>query len=71
MLGVTTLGDAFYHESKQFINLYAPVTPSQKFENAVADLIALAADKGMRGHHLDMLINKIDDIRLLMDMYGN
>jgi len=40
-------------------------------ENAVADLIALAADKGMRGHKLDKLINKIDDINQLMDMYDN
>jgi len=31
-------------------------------DNAVADLIALAADKGMRGNKLDKLINKINDV---------
>ena len=40
-------------------------------DNDVADLIALAADKGMRGIFLDKLINKIDVINQLMDMYDN
>jgi len=40
-------------------------------DNAVADLIVLAADKRMRGNYFDKLINKIDDINQLMDMYDN
>jgi len=40
-------------------------------DNVVADLIALAAGKGMRGQKLDKLINKIDDINQLMNMYDN
>jgi len=40
-------------------------------DNDVADLIALDADKGMRGIFLDKLINKIDVINQLMDMYDN
>jgi len=40
-------------------------------DNVVADLIALAADKEIRGHKLDKLNNEIDDINQLMDMYDN
>ena len=44
---------------------------STVIDNAVADFIALAAGKGMRGQKLDKLINKIDDINQLMNMYDN
>jgi len=51
---------------------YMPSSTAPKMiENAVANLITLAADKGMRGHKLDNLINKIDDINQLMNMYDN
>jgi len=40
-------------------------------DNVVADLIVLAADKRMKGNVYDKLINKIDNINQLMDMYDN
>jgi len=44
MLGVTDNNDACYDEWQQLINLYAPVNCAKKGDNAVADLIPLAAD---------------------------
>ena len=40
-------------------------------DNAVVHVSVLAADKRMRGNYYDKLINKIDDINQLMDMYDN
>jgi len=40
-------------------------------DNDEADLIALAADKGMRGEDLETVINKIDVIIQLMDINDN
>jgi len=40
-------------------------------DNDKADLIVLAADKGMKGKDLEKLINKIDVINQLMDINEN
>jgi len=40
-------------------------------DNDEADLIALAADKGMRGKDLEKLINKINIINKLVNINDN
>jgi len=40
-------------------------------DNDEVDLIALAADKGMRGKDLEKLINKIDVINQLVNINDN
>jgi len=69
MLGVTECYDASNAEWKQLNNLIFGTSAKKTLKMLMADLIALAADKEMKGHKLDKLINKIDDIILIPSQY--
>jgi len=71
MLGVTKYDDASHDEWQQLINFVSPTCTKKSLITLLADLIALAADKGMGGKELDKLMNKIDDINQLMNMDHN
>jgi len=71
MLGVKKYDDVPHDEVQQLINFVSPTCTKKSLITLLADLIALAADKGMGGKEFDKLMNKIDDINQLMNMDDN
>ena len=74
MLGLVKYADATYYKNQQLSNIITFFNThlcEKKVDSALADLIDLAADRGMRGQISDKLISKDDDIQHLFDMEDN
>ena len=66
MLGLVKYADATYYKNQQLSNIITFFNThlcEKKVDSALADLIDLVGDKGMRGKYLNKLINKINDIQ--------